>query len=65
MQILRNKEKDVLVLNQHEYVIKILNKFKMFDCKSVTLPFANHFKFSSKFCLKSDEEFVRMSKSLG
>jgi hypothetical protein len=62
IQIYRDKDKNMLFLNHHDYVIKILRKFNMFDCKPVTLPLANHFKLSSDFCPKTDEEFDRMSK---
>lgn len=34
----------------------------MFDCKTVTLPLANHFKLSTEFYPKNNEEFNRMSK---
>lgn len=44
MQILRNKDKDMLFLHQHDYIVKFLERFNMFDCKPVTLSLSNHFK---------------------
>lgn len=40
----------------------MLKFFYMFDCKSVILPLANHFKLSSDCYPKSKDEYDRMSK---
>lgn len=61
MQILRNRDKDMLILHQHDYVVKLLKRFNMFESKPVTLPLSNQFKLSSDLCPKIDEEFDRMS----
>lgn len=60
IQIFIDEEKDIFFLNQHDYVNKILRRFNMLDCKSVTLSLANHFKLSSYFCPKTAEENDRM-----
>lgn len=62
MHIERNKEKYMLFLNQHNYVIKVLKKFDMHDYKPVTLPLANQNKLSSECCPKIEEEYARMFK---
>jgi len=62
MQILRDRNKDMLFLYRHDYIVKLLKRFNMFEWKPVTLPLSNHFKLSSDFCPKTDEDYDRMSK---
>lgn len=40
----RNRKECTLSLNQKSYILKLLEKFAMFDSRSVSLPLANHFK---------------------
>lgn len=64
MQILRNKEKDMLFLNQHNRVIKILKKFNKFDCKPVTLSLANILNFYLNYVLSLIKNFLEYVKFL-
>lgn len=64
MQIIREKDNDLLFLNQHGYANKILKKFGMFERKLISLPLANHFKLSTGCFPKIEEKFNKMSKFL-
>lgn len=62
MEIERNRKYCTLILKQSAYVHKILEKFSMLDCKSVSLPLSNHFKLSTEQSPKTDEEFKRIER---
>lgn len=51
MEISRDRVKKQLNLSQTSYVMKVLSKFNMENCKHVQSPFGKHFKLSSKNCL--------------
>ena len=61
MEINRDRRVGKLFLSQKKYVLKMLDKFGMRDCKAVNTPIAAHFKLSSDQCPKSDEDKRRMS----
>ena len=61
MEINRDRQAGKLFLSQKKYVLKMLDKFGMRDCKAVNTPIAAHFKLSSDQCPKSDEDKRRMS----
>ncbi|KAM3231906.1 hypothetical protein P3S67_009118 [Capsicum chacoense] len=61
MEICRERQAGKLYLSQKTYVQKILDKFNMSKSKSVSTPLAAHFKISSKFCPKTEEEIEIMS----
>jgi len=47
MEINRDLQGGKLFLSQKKYVLKMLDKFGMRDCKTVNTPIAAHFKLSS------------------
>lgn len=47
IEIKRNRRKCTLSLSRKTYIVKLLERFVMFDAKCVSLPLANHFKLSS------------------
>jgi len=47
MEINRDCQAGKLFLSQKKYVLKMLDKFGMRDCKAVNTPIAAHFKLSS------------------
>lgn len=53
MEIRRNRSDHTLFLTQQAYILKMLTTFSMNETKGVTLPLANHFKFSVEQCPKS------------
>ncbi|KAF3647444.1 2-phytyl-1,4-naphtoquinone methyltransferase [Capsicum annuum] len=61
MEISRERQAGKLYLSQKTYVQKILDKFNMSKSKSVSTPLAAHFKISSEFCPKTEEEIEIMS----
>jgi len=61
MEINRDRQAGKLFLSQKKYVLKMLDKFGMRDCKTVSTPIAAHFKLSSDQCPKLDEDKRRMS----
>ena len=56
MEILRDREKGILYLNQKRYIEKVLRRFSMSDEKCVSTPLASHFKLSKKLCPQTKEE---------
>jgi hypothetical protein len=60
MRITRDRKDQKLWLSQEKYIEKILQRFNMDKCKSVTSPFANHFKLSHDGCPKVDKEKKEM-----
>ncbi|GAA0165602.1 transmembrane signal receptor [Lithospermum erythrorhizon] len=60
MNIIRDRKKSTLVLNQSAYVQKILSKFSMSDAKSVNVPLASHFVLSKDQSLKTETEINDM-----
>lgn len=61
MEIHRDRQAGKLFLSQKNYIQKILCRFNMDSCKSVSTPLAAHFKLSSEHCPKTEEEIERMS----
>ena len=61
MEINRDHQAGKLFLSQKKYVLKMLDKFGMRDCKAVNTPIPAHFKLSSDQCPKSDKDKRRMS----
>ena len=61
MEIHGNQKADKLYLSQRKYLEKVINRFNMDNCKSVSNPLAEHFNLSAKSCPKSEEEMERMS----
>ena len=49
MEIHRDRMAGKLYISQKKYLEKVLDRFHMSDCKSVTIPLAAHFKLSSDF----------------
>jgi hypothetical protein len=60
MNIIRDRKKSTLVLNQTSYVDKVLSKFAMSDAKPVDVPLAAHFVLSKDMCPKSKSEINKM-----
>ena len=50
MKINRDRQAGKKFLSQKKYVLKMLDKFGMRDCKAVNTPIATHFKLSSDQC---------------
>ena len=56
MEIERNRSNSCLFLHQSSYILKILKKFGMHDCKLVSLPLASHFILSKKQSPANEKE---------
>jgi len=50
MEIQRDRKASKLYLSQSRYLEKILDRFNMGNCKTVSTPFAAHFRFSTVSC---------------
>jgi len=61
MEITRDRGSGRLSVSQKNYVLKVLERFKMAEVRSVTTPLADHFKLFSKQCPQSPEEEEEMS----
>ena len=61
MEIHRDQKAGKLYLSQRKYLEKVLGRFNMDNCKSVSNPLAAHFKLSVECCPKSEEEIERTS----
>lgn len=46
MEVRRDRSKQTLFLNQHEYLRKVVKRFKMEQAKPTKIPLAQHFKLS-------------------
>ncbi|GKA31045.1 gag-pol polyprotein, partial [Tanacetum coccineum] len=62
MQIHRDRVSRKIWLSQKSYVKKILQRFSMQDCKSISTPFPTDVKLSSKMSLSSEKERMEMSR---
>ena len=61
MEIIRDREKGLVCLNQRQYLEKLIRKFGVHDStKPVSTPLASHFKLSSLQCSKTDKEKLQM-----
>lgn len=62
MDIFRNKERGQVWLIQHDYILKVLKMFNMFQSKEVKVPMAQHFKLSVDQRPSTDEDRRFMAK---
>jgi len=61
MEIRMDRQAGKLFLSQQNYIEKVLDRFKMNNCKPVSTPLAAHFKLSSELYPDTKEEMERMS----
>ncbi|CAM8905326.1 unnamed protein product [Rhodiola kirilowii] len=61
MQIVRDKGRGTLFLNQTDYLCNLVKKFDMSNAKSVLIPVAQHFKLNTEQCPKNESELEHMS----
>ncbi|CAM8947754.1 unnamed protein product [Rhodiola kirilowii] len=61
MEIVRDRGKGTLFLNQTNYLCKLVKKFDMSNAKSVLIPLAQHFKITNEQCPKNESELEHMS----
>jgi len=64
MEIHRDRRTGEFHLSQKKYLEKVLDRFNMSDCKSVSTPLVAHFKLSFDSCPKIEEEIEKMSDVL-
>ncbi|CAM8969676.1 unnamed protein product [Rhodiola kirilowii] len=62
MQIIRDRKKGHLFLNQKAYIEKIISKFGMSSSKSVLTPMAQHFRLHKGQSPQSDEDIRQMQE---
>ena len=62
MQIYRDRINRKIWLSQKNYLKKILRRFNMQDCKSISTPLPVNFKLSSNMSPSSEEERMEMSR---
>jgi hypothetical protein len=62
VKIERDHSKKMLALSQEHYIRKVLEKFRMQDCKSIDTPIAKGESLSLRMCLKSPDEKAQMEK---
>lgn len=60
MEITRNREENLLELSQKSYLQKVLNTFRMEECKPVKTPLAPHMKFKAATEIEADEQAEKM-----
>lgn len=61
MEIHKDRKAGKLYLSQERYLEKVLCKFNMDNCKTVSAPLAAHFKSSAECCPQTEEDIKRMS----
>ncbi|KAK9181573.1 hypothetical protein WN944_024711 [Citrus x changshan-huyou] len=62
MQIYRDRNNRKIWLSQKNYLKKILRRFNMQDCKSISTPLPVNFKLSSSMCPSNEAERKKMSQ---
>ena len=62
MEIIRDRKARKLYLSQRGYVQKVLRRFNMSEAKSVSTPFAPHFKLSSALSPSTQADFTYMER---
>ncbi|KAH9648557.1 hypothetical protein KPL70_025642 [Citrus sinensis] len=62
MQIHRDRNNKKIWLSQKNYLKKILRRFNMQDCKSISTPLPVNFKLSSSMCTSNEAERKEMSR---
>lgn len=62
MQIHRDRNNRKIWLSQENYLNKILRRFKMQDCKSISTPLPINFKLSSSMSPSNEAERMEMSR---
>ncbi|KAH9689148.1 Integrase catalytic domain-containing protein [Citrus sinensis] len=62
MQIHRDRNNRKIWLSQKNYLKKILRRFNMQDCKSISAPLPVNFKLSSSMCPRNEAERKEMSR---
>ncbi|KAH9685484.1 hypothetical protein KPL70_013981 [Citrus sinensis] len=62
MQIHRDRNNRKIWLSQKNYLKKILRRFNMQDCKSISTPLPINFKLSSSMCPSNEAERNEMSR---
>ncbi|KAH9668961.1 Integrase catalytic domain-containing protein [Citrus sinensis] len=62
MQIHRDRNNRKIWLSQKNYLKKILRRFNMQDCKSISTPLSVNFKLSSSMCPSNEAERKEMSR---
>jgi hypothetical protein len=62
VKIERDRSKKMLVLSQEHYIRKVLEKFRMQDCKSIDTPIAKSEGLSLRMCPKTSDEKAQMEK---
>jgi Reverse transcriptase (RNA-dependent DNA polymerase) len=62
VKIERDRSKKMLALSQEHYIRKILEKFRMQDCKSIDTPIAKDEGLSLRMCPKTPDEKAQMEK---
>jgi len=60
MKIERNRSNFSLKIQQHDYLLKAVQRFGINNCKSVTVPLAGHFLLSKAQCPTSNSEIIKM-----
>ncbi|CAJ2637310.1 unnamed protein product [Trifolium pratense] len=63
MDILRDRSKGELFLSQHDYLKKVVERFRMTDSKVVKTPLDHHSKLSIKQCPQSKDERKKMEST--
>lgn len=60
MEIRRNREENILELSQKSYLQKVLNTFRMEECKPAKTPLAPHIKFIAATEAELEEQADQM-----
>ncbi|CAJ2651441.1 unnamed protein product [Trifolium pratense] len=63
MDILRDQSKGELFLSQHDYLKKVVERYRMSDSKVVNTPLGHHSKLSIKQCPQSEDERKKMEST--
>jgi len=62
IQISRNRKSRTIFMNQKKYIMKVIERFGMAECKPIGTPMEPNKKLTKEMCPKTEEERNYMKK---
>ena len=62
MHVVRDRTKNIIWPSQEKYVMKVLQRFNMYNAKSFGSPLPENYKLNSGQCPKTEKDKVKMRR---
>ncbi|CAM8954218.1 unnamed protein product [Rhodiola kirilowii] len=59
--LLRDRPNKEMFLSQSDYIVKVLKRFAMLECKPTKIPLGGHLELTKDFCPKTESERKKMA----